>query len=218
MRKIEYISILQKELSKLPPDEIASATEYFEEIFEEATEGLDEEARWQEEERLTAEFGNPKKVAAQIKADYAARILGDDTENLPVPASPRKKVSAVWWILLGILAAPAAIPIAIILIALLILICAAVVAGAGLGISLIGLGILGLEGVFAVRLMAVGIGLMVLAFSAAVGAGFFLLFKAIVKAAARKISESNERRKARKQEDEWAAPADVPADGERSDL
>ena len=78
MNKQEFILALREELAKLPPEEIVDATEYFEECFAEATDGLDDEARIAEEERLAAEFGSPKRIAAQIKADYAAKILDSD--------------------------------------------------------------------------------------------------------------------------------------------
>ena len=45
MNKQQFLRTLRQELSKLPMEEIVEATEYFEECFADATEGLDEEAR-----------------------------------------------------------------------------------------------------------------------------------------------------------------------------
>ena len=43
MNRQDFIASLRKELSKLPPEEIADATEFYEEYFDEVLENLDEE-------------------------------------------------------------------------------------------------------------------------------------------------------------------------------
>ena len=128
MNRQEFILALREELSKLPPEEIVDATQYFEECFDEATDGLDDEARLAEEERLAAEFGNPKRIASQIKADYAARIL--DTEEPARGEKPgaKKKISAIWWVILGIFSAPVAIPVVICVFAMIFCIIVGIIA------------------------------------------------------------------------------------------
>ena len=92
MNKEQFITSLRKELKKLPPEEIVSATEYYEEYFAEAAQGAVEAAaaegsdvaaaQAEAEARLIEEIGAPKAVAAQIKSEYASRILSGDETTL----------------------------------------------------------------------------------------------------------------------------------------
>ena len=198
MNREAFIRTLTRELSKLPQEEIAEATEYFEEFFDEATDGLDGEARLAEEDRLIREFGNPKKIAAQIKADYAARLLEGD-ESIPVTQpGTRKKLSAVWWVIIGICSAPIAIPLAIGAIALALEIYICSIVGMVAGVACIFAGIISLASSAAGGVMTAGIGLMMLAVSLAVFTGAVIGTRAIIRAIARRIRRSNRERKYRK--------------------
>ena len=81
MNRAEFMKILRSELRRLPEDERNSALEYYEEYFDEA--GL------QKEQQVLENLGNPKKIAGQIKADYAMQQL--DQEEMPTAkkAGPR---------------------------------------------------------------------------------------------------------------------------------
>ena len=197
MNRQEFILALREELAKLPPEEIVDATEYFEECFAEATDGLDDEARLAEEERLTAEFGNPKRIAAQIKADYAARILDSDETAAGKKPGTKKKISAAWWILLGICSAPIAIPLAISVFAMVFCICIAIVACFVGGIAAVVIGIGALVKSAAGGIMTIGIGFMLAAASAAAGFGAFLGIRELVRAVAQSIRKKNEEKKAK---------------------
>ncbi len=205
MNREEFILTLRKELSKLPPEEIVEATEYFEEIFAEATEGLGEEERLAEEQRLVTEFGNPKRIAAQIRADYAAKILEGDESLLDQKPSAGKKLSAVWWIIIGICSAPVSIPIAGCLICLAIgVICFMIgiyagIIGCGFGsLAAIVVGCVFLSSSVSSGLMTIGAGLALLAMSAAAAVGAYIGTREMIKAIARSIKERNEKRKMNK--------------------
>ena len=195
MNRQEFILTLREELAKLPPEEIVEATEYFEECFADATEGLSEEAALAEEERLIKEFGSPKRIAAQIRADYAARLLdGDETVRDRNPGA-KKKLSAIWWILIGLCSAPVAIPVAICVFIALFCLLLGVVCGLFGGIVGLGLGISTLTSSVAAGVMTIGIALMILAVSAASMMAVIIAAKAIVKAVSKKIKESRAAKK-----------------------
>ena len=73
MNRAEFMKILRSELRRLPEDERNSALEYYEEYFDEAGP--------QKEQQVLENLGNPKKIAGQIKADYAMQQL--DQEEMP---------------------------------------------------------------------------------------------------------------------------------------
>ena len=72
------------------------------------------------EAELIQEMGSPKSCANQIKAEYASKILeGTDTATTSgSKPSVGNKLSAVWWVIIGICTAPVSIPVAIGLIGL----------------------------------------------------------------------------------------------------
>ena len=203
MNKQEFILTLREELAKLPPEEIVDATEYFEECFAEATDGLDEETRIAEEERLAAEFGSPKRIAAQIKADYAARLLDADEAAGGEKPGTKKKLSAVWWIIIGICSAPIAIPLVISVFVMAFCICIAVIACFIGGIAAVVVGIGALVKSFAGGIMTMGIGLMLTAASAAAGFGIFLGIREIVRAVAKSVKKNNAEKMAKESEKEF---------------
>ena len=107
MNRKDFIQKLRRELAKLPAEEREAAIEYYEEYFDEVgPEG---------EQELLQQLGSPKRVAAQIKSDYAARLL-DGEERQPV----KKGLSAAWWVVIGVCSAPVSIPVAVMLVVLAI--------------------------------------------------------------------------------------------------
>ena len=204
MNREEFILTLRKELSKLPPEEIVEATEFFEECFAEATEGLEDEERLAKEQQLVEEFGNPKRIAAQVKADYAARLLNGDETVLDKEPGTKKKLSAVWWVIIGVCTAPVSIPIAICIVCIAIgIVCFMIeiyagIIGAGIGsIAAIVLGCVFLASSAAAGIMAIGAGLAGLAVSVAAAVGAFIGTKAMIKAISRKLKEQNAKHKNR---------------------
>lgn len=94
MDKIEFISQLRKKLQSLPNDEANNAVAYYEEYFDEAGP--------QFEARVIAELGSPSDVAAKILTNYAVK--------------EKKGLSSTWFVVLGLLASPIALPLALALI------------------------------------------------------------------------------------------------------
>ena len=219
MNREEFTASLRRELSKLPPEEIADATEFYEEYFDEVTESLDVEGLTEEEAEgkrakaeaeLIQEIGSPKAIAKQIKAEYASKILeGTEagTEKKPIG----NKLSAVWWVIIGICSAPVSIPVAIGLVCavtgvligiagLIFGIFTAIIAltiGSFAGIAI---GISSLSISVPTGVMFIGFGLMGTALAAAGLVGAVLIIKEIVLALARWFTNLNEKRKIKKLE------------------
>ncbi|MFS0784669.1 DUF1700 domain-containing protein [Bacillus sp. 1P06AnD] len=105
MNKQRYLDTLRKKLRKLPQDDIDEAIEYYSEYFDEAGP--------ENEQDVINSLGTPSAVASKILADYAVKNMDSH------PDSAKKGISAIWFIVLAILASPIALPIAIAAIALL---------------------------------------------------------------------------------------------------
>jgi uncharacterized membrane protein len=194
MTRQEFIVTLRDGIRKLPPEEIVAATEYFEEYFDEVLESGEKT-----EEEIVSELGNPKKIAAQIRADYAARILDGDETLLGEKPTVGKKISAVWWVIIGIVSAPVSIPIAICiaLVAFSILAgCLAGVIGVGAtGIGMLVFGCMVMSEAASSGIMILGGGLICLAAAVAAGGGVFIGTRAAVRKIAKAIRRRRENSK-----------------------
>lgn len=218
MNRQDFIASLRRELSKLPPEEIADATEFYEEYFDEVLDNLDTSGMTEDEAQgaiakreaeLVQELGSPKAIAKQIKAEYASKILeGSDTAAGTKPTVGHK-LSAVWWVIIGICSAPVSIPAAIGLICVacgiltgmigLIFGIFGAIAGLIIGsIAGIAMGISSLSISPATGALFIGLGLMGLALAAAGLVGAVLIIKEIVLALARWFTSLNEKRKMKK--------------------
>ena len=173
MTRQEFIVTLREGIKKLPPEEIVAATEFYEEYFDEVLE-----AGEKTEEEIIGELGNPKRIAAQIKADYAARILDGDESMLGERPTVKKKISAAWWVVIGIVSAPVSIPAAIAAfwiligaICLVIGLAVGIIGGAVAGLGCIVFGCIAMADAVSSGIMMIGIGLIALAAMAAAGVG-----------------------------------------------
>ena len=196
MNRREFIARLKEEISRLPQEEIEAAAEYYEEYFDEA--GADKE------QDVLERLGSPKKVASQIKSEYAVRLF--DEEEKP---TVKKGLSAAWYVVLGICSAPVSIPLAVALGALAIsifvaLICCVIgvfagIAGCVLGaIACIVVGILAIPVSISTAAFLMGIGLVGLSFMVAMGALLAMGVKAGTAAIVKTARRQNERRRIRK--------------------
>ncbi|MDQ0157430.1 DUF1700 domain-containing protein [Robertmurraya andreesenii] len=104
MSREEYLKALRRKLKKLPNEEIDAALDFYNEYFEEAGEENTAE--------VVAKLGSPALVASQILAEYA--VKGLDNES----STAKKGLSAVWFIILAILASPIALPLLLLVICL----------------------------------------------------------------------------------------------------
>lgn len=158
MNKDTFLRALRAELAGMPPDELESAIQYYEEYFAEA--GPEREAE------VLQELGTPQAVAAQIRVDITLRQMKG-----PNPPSAKKGISAVWMVILAIFAAPIALPVAIAVavaaLALVIAVAAVLLAllitfialfGSGIIIGICSLALFGLSG--AAGLFFLGAGLL----------------------------------------------------------
>ena len=207
MTRQEFIVTLREGIRKLPPEEIVAATEFYEEYFDEVLE-----AGEKTEEEIVSELGNPKRIASQIKAEYAARLLDGDESLLDKKPTVRKRLSAAWWVIIGIVSAPVSIPIAI--CAVLVLFgagCAVVGLAAGIiGSAVAGLGctvfgFVALADAASSGVMMIGLGRIALAASVAAGAGLFLGVRAAVRTIAKAIRRSREKHRMKRLAEEKAA-------------
>lgn len=96
MTRSEFMRELRERLSRLSRDDREAALSYYEEYFDEA--GPDREAE------VIRELGSPAALASRILADHAVK------EAREAPLNPRKGISALWFLLLAIIAAPLALP------------------------------------------------------------------------------------------------------------
>lgn len=100
MNRSEFFKKLEQGLLKVSKEEREAAVDYYNEYFDDAGE--------ENEQKVIEELGSPAQIAARIKADSAVKKLSEDTKP-----SMKKGISAVWWVILAIFAAPIALPLAI---------------------------------------------------------------------------------------------------------
>ena len=106
MNKTEYMTILTYKLRRLPKEDYDRAIEYFEEYFAEAGP--------ENEEAAIEDLGNPEEAAKELIMNLAVKNVAEP------PKTVKRGLSAVWIGILGICAAPIALPVAFALIAVLI--------------------------------------------------------------------------------------------------
>ncbi len=190
MNKAEFLRKLKAELSKLPKEELEDVIQYYTEYIEDA----------EDEQKAIAELGNPHKIATQIKADYAVKQLDDDGINLK---KKNKGIVAFWFVILGIFAAPVALPIAIaggavafaffvvvIAIAISLLICIAAFFGCGIFAIIAGIATLFVN--FANSIIAIGIGFVAIGLSLLVGTGIVIGTRALFRKIAKHINKKRQ--------------------------
>ncbi len=196
MNRREFIDKLRKELSRLPQEEIDAAVEYYEEYFDDAGR--------ENEKEVLEQLGSPKKVAAQIKSEYAIKLF--DKEEKP---AVKKKISAMWYVILGICSAPVSIPLAIVLVTVTVtilialavcVIClfAGIIGGILCAVACVILGIMAIPVSISTALMFAGAGICALGFMAAAGVLLFIGARAGTRAVVKAAKKQSERKKIRK--------------------
>lgn len=174
MNKDEYMKILPRELRRLPKEDYYKAIEYYNEYFDEAGP--------ENEQQAIADLGAPEDAAKEILMSLAQKAADEP------PKSVKRGLSAVWIGILGICAAPIALPLAaalIILVAALVLtIVIVLLALAASAVSVAAAGIIGIIGgiilvfsYFADGLCNIGAGIFSLGIGILFTYGSILLFK-----------------------------------------
>ncbi|MCT6892212.1 MAG: DUF1700 domain-containing protein, partial [Lactobacillus sp.] len=113
MNKIieNYISELSNNLSALPYSDRQDVIEFYQEFLFDGD--------FKTEQDIVDDLGTPKMLARKVLADYS---ISDKDNPQPRNASSKSNLKTIWVILLGVLAAPIGIPLAILAVLLMILI------------------------------------------------------------------------------------------------
>lgn len=149
MNKTEYMKILSKKLRRLPKEDYDRAIEYFEEYFAEAGS--------ENEQQAIQDLGSPEEAARELIMN-----LAEQNVNEP-PKTVKRGMTAVWIGILGVCAAPIALPLAltvVILIACVFLVVAVCLLSVLIaGISVAAGGIINIVAGIAILFRAFGDGL-----------------------------------------------------------
>lgn len=189
MNRKQFMDTLRRELSKLPAGEVEDILTYYEEYFDEA--GLENE------DAVIRELGSPVKIASQMKANYAVKQI-DSKKG-------KKGLSAIWWVLLGVLAAPIAVPVAFtaaltlfIIITVVIGLAIAAFFGIGMilvvGIALVIAGITSVSAGIGTALVGIGGGLALIGLVLALGFLVLFVVKAIFNSLAKAVNKRREQK------------------------
>lgn len=117
MNRKKFLKKLARLLRRLPQEEKEAALRYYREYFDEAGP--------ENEQRIIGELGSPEKVAAEVLAGSSSpETAAGSTQN----EKPRRGIGLVWTVILSILAAPIALPLAILAICLVIAIAVVMIA------------------------------------------------------------------------------------------
>ncbi len=196
MNRKDFIDALRKEISKLPVEEIDAAVEYYEEYFDEAGK--------ENEQEVLEQLGSPKKVAGQIKSEYAVRLFEEDEKP-----TVKKRISAVWYVVMGICSAPVAIPLAatlgvVVFTVFITVICCIIALFAGIigciagAVASIVIGILAVPVTLSSAVLLIGFGLAGLGIMAIMGMLLALGVRSGTNAVVRAARRRNERRRIEK--------------------
>lgn len=110
MNRKEFLTELNLALSSLPEEERRDALLYYNEYLDDA--GLENE------DEAIRELGSVQEIAARINAESAIREMEEH------PVSPKKGFSAVWIVIIAILSAPIALPLAACAVGLIVVVAA----------------------------------------------------------------------------------------------
>lgn len=105
MTKTEYMKVLSKKLRRLPKEDYERAVEYFEEYFADAGP--------ENEQKAIEDLGTPEEAARELIMD-----LAEENADKP-PKTVKRGMRAIWIGILGICAAPIALPLALVFIVLI---------------------------------------------------------------------------------------------------
>ena len=105
MTKTEYMKVLSKKLRRLPKEDYERAVEYFEEYFADAGP--------ENEQKAIEDLGTPEEAARELIMD-----LAEENADKP-PKTVKRGMRAIWIGILGICAAPIALPLALVFIILI---------------------------------------------------------------------------------------------------
>lgn len=188
MNRAEFFRQLEQQLQRIPKEEASEALEYYREYFDEAGP--------ENEKKVIEELGSPGKIVTHLKAEVAMKKLQYDEAP-----TVKKGISAIWWVLIAIFAAPIALPLVIGVLAVVIGLLAAgmgvVVALVAAVLAFFATSILVIVAGFAViatsvptGMFAIGVGLAVLGITLLLGILVVLAARGILVGIARLMSKA----------------------------
>lgn len=134
MERRVYLKELERELKKLPKQELQEVIQYYKEYFDDAGP--------ENEQSVIGELGQPKDAADQILKEKAIKRLEAPRE------AAKKGMSTIWIVILAVCAVPVGLPVAlavvIILLALVICLLSVCLAIGISGVAFILSGIIGI--------------------------------------------------------------------------
>lgn len=169
MTREEYMKTLAHNLRRLPKEDYDKAIEYFEEYFEEAGP--------EQEQQAIDDLGSPEEAAKELIMNLAEKNVKEP------PKTVKRGFHAVWIGILGICAAPIALPLALamvaIVFAIVISILAVLVSLFITAVCLAAAGVLGIFGGAALLLHTFADGIATIGFSLLIlGAGILFVYGA----------------------------------------
>ncbi|SNU08525.1 Uncharacterized membrane protein [Lachnospiraceae bacterium] len=178
MNKITFMSELSRRLRRLPKEDYDDAMKYYAEYFLDA--GIDDN------QDVTPLVGTVDEVASRIIDEASEKqIVKAETEG-----GAKNSSRAIWYIILGIFAAPIALPIAIAIVSVIFAVFVAVIAvvfsmlAAGAAVTLSGIGVIcaafWAESMAQVMLI-VGAGLICFSVGIVLCIGFYKLGEVIIR-------------------------------------
>lgn len=105
MTRADYMGTLAKELKRLPKEDYDRAMEYFSEYFNDAGP--------ENEQQAIHDLGSPKDAARELIIELVAKNAQEP------PKTVKRGLSAIWIGVLGVFAAPIALPLAIAFLAVI---------------------------------------------------------------------------------------------------
>lgn len=174
MTRSDYMTILAHHLRRLPREDYNRAIEYFEEYFDDAGP--------QQEQNAIEDLGSPEEAAKELIMNLAERNVTEP------PKTIKRGIHTAWIGILGICAAPIAIPVALVILCLLFT-CVLMILTFLLGaFCIVAGGIVGIIGGFfllfqtlADGIATLGLGLFLLGFGILCTYGMFYLDRWILK-------------------------------------
>lgn len=192
MTRTDYMKTLAKNLRRLPKDDFHKAMEYFDEYFDDAGP--------ENEQQAILDLGTPHEAARELIMDLAVKNVDEP------PKTAKKGLSAVWVGILGVFAAPIALPLAlsfvIVIFALLISVLACLfsifvsaLAVTASGIIGIILGVLVLFSSFGDGLATIGLSLAAAGVGLCSTYGSFILYRWFLRKMSKSLGRITKRRK-----------------------
>lgn len=186
MTRYEFMTRLEKGISGMPDPDKKEALKYYDEYFDDAGP--------ENEERVISELEDPSVIATRLMAEYAY-VQTQEPVN-----KGKSSVKHIWWIVLGICAAPIALPLVISLAAVIFSVLMVVFSVALVfailaiaftlsGVAAFIISFIALFSNFAAGLTGMGASLVLLGLGVLIGIVFYLVCRSLLPAFAKSVGQ-----------------------------